>query len=114
MTTPADELRAAADKLRRICNAAAPGPWTISKVSPYTDPLLMSRFEETPDNEGVLVVGNVDLEPEDQAVVQLLHPGVGVALADWLEWQSAALTEGHIALPDAALAVARAINGSTR
>jgi hypothetical protein len=108
---PADELRTAAQTLQHACSAAAPGPWTVAKVPPYTDPLLLSRYKETPDSEDVLIVGTVDLEPEDRTVVQLLHPGVGAALADWLEWQARALEEGHIAAPDAALAVARQING---
>ncbi len=135
MTTPANELRQAADKLRRICTAAAPGPWTIAEVPPYTDPLLMSRYEETPDDEDVLIVGTVDLTPEDRAAVQLLHPGVGAALADWLEetakhydaavttarhiWGDegeekarAWLTTGHGRVGKEALAVARQINGA--
>ncbi|MFB7736221.1 hypothetical protein ACFC08_17910 [Streptomyces sp. NPDC056112] len=112
MTTPADELRAATQKLRSTCNAAAPGPWTIAKVPPYTDPLLMSRFEETPADGEVLIVGNIDIEPEDQAVVQLLHPGVGLALADLLDDQADGDDEGVI--NPWALAVARAINGSAR
>ncbi|MGW5126706.1 hypothetical protein ACWEQ7_22150 [Streptomyces sp. NPDC004069] len=133
---PAVELRTAAEKLRGTCAAAAPGPWTIAKVPPYTDPLLMSRYEETPDDEDVLIVGTVDLEPEDQAIVQLLHPGVGLALADWLDQaahhyecgiraaddvfrddpagREAFLTTGPGAPSPHALAVARAINGGTQ
>lgn len=84
-SVPAEELRAAAEKIRNVCNAAAPGPWTIAKVPPYTMPLLMSRFQETPDDGEVLIVGNVDIAPEEQAVVQVLHPGTGLAVADWLE-----------------------------
>lgn len=128
MTTPVDELRAAADKLRSTCNAAAPGPWTIAKVPPYTDPLLMSRLHETPDDGDVLIVGNIDVEPEDQAVVQLLHPGVGTALVDWLDaeaaiWAAMETVKAEygpkglkVTMPLSthaqALAVARAINGA--
>lgn len=115
--TIADELRAAADKLRTVCSAAAPGPWTIANVPPFTDPLLMSRYEETPDDGDVLIVGNIDIEPEDQAVVQLLHPGVGTALANWLDSTATSLAASthpgwqECVAPDA-VAVARAINGS--
>ncbi|MEU1088908.1 hypothetical protein ABZ401_19095 [Streptomyces sp. NPDC005892] len=84
-TTPAATLRAAAAKLRATCSAAAPGPWTIASVPPYTDPLLMSRYEETPDDGEVLIVGSVDVDESEQAHIALMHPGVGLALADWLD-----------------------------
>lgn len=124
LITPGNELRAQADKLRTLCNAATPGPWTITKVPPYTDPLLMSRYEETPDNGDVLIAGSVDVDPSDQAVMQALHPGIGLALADLLEAVSndpddSALddpgSDRHdacdraVCAPAAALAVARAL-----
>ncbi|MFH9812533.1 hypothetical protein ACH4NO_18295 [Streptomyces olivaceus] len=117
--TPADEMLAAADKLRSTCTAASPGPWKIAKVRPYTDPLLMSRYDETPDDKEVLIAGSIDVDPSDQAVVQMLHPGVGVALAEWLETEAAQpLTAQHgprctaDCTTTAALAVARQINGA--
>lgn len=82
---PADELRAAAEKLRGRATAATPGPWTIAKVPPYTDPLLMSGYDETPDDGEVLIAGNVDVEPGDAAYIAAMHPGVGTALAAWLD-----------------------------
>ncbi|MEU9670367.1 hypothetical protein AB0E25_33300 [Streptomyces bobili] len=117
--TPADELRTAATKIRTTCDAASPGPWTIAKVPPFTMPLLMSRYEETPDDEDVLIVGNIDVEPEDQAVVQMLHPGVGAALADWLDTAAEYADkwppdhQANSPFRQGALAVARAVLGSS-
>ncbi len=114
MTGPAGEIRAAADKLRTTCTAATPGPWTIAKVPPYTDPLLISRYDETPADGDVLIAGSVDVAPEDQAVMQLLHPGIGLLLADWLDsWAVINISE-HAAMQEDlrhALKIARAING---
>jgi hypothetical protein len=110
--TPADELAAAATKLRTACTAASPGPWTITKVPPFTNPVIMSRYEETPDDGDVLIVGTIDVEPEEQAIVQMLHPGVGCALADWLD---SAARDAHEIGPDPhALAAARAVLGGPR
>lgn len=126
---PADLLRAAAEKLRAVSSTAADGPWTIANIPPFTDPVLMSRYEETPADGEVLIVGNVDVSDEDQAHIALMHPGVGLALADWLEregliWQaiddaSAAQEETGVKVTVGlsthaeALAVARQLLGTT-
>ncbi|MFJ9037937.1 hypothetical protein ACIRF8_15260 [Streptomyces sp. NPDC102406] len=119
--TPAEEITAAVEKLHNACMAAAPGPWKIAKVPPYTDPLIMSRYEETLNDEEVLIVGNIDVAPEDQAAIETLHPGVGLALAAWLDEEASLHADDGAAnsgdgsavncenFPHA-LAVARAIN----
>lgn len=113
---PAGQLRAAAEKLRAVSSAASAGPWTIANIPPYTDPVLMSRYEETPADGEVLIVGNVDVGEEDQAQIALMHPGVGLAVARWLEsWSGVDLSE-HGPMPEDAqhaLAVARQLLGTT-
>lgn len=115
MTTPADELRAAAEKLRAAADAATPGPWTA------TPDLMVGGWAVAqaplPDPEGPYFADFC--REEDATYIALMHPGVGQALAQWLcatachldanthpSWQ-----ETVAGLP---LAVARAINGDAR
>jgi hypothetical protein len=133
--TPADELRAAAEKVSSLAKAATPGPWTIIKIPPYTEPLLLSRYEETPDDGEVAVAGHVDVEPEDATYIAAMGPPVALALASWLDetahhyecsiraaddvfhddpaGREAFLTTGPGAPSTHALAVARQILGTT-
>ncbi|WP_158679187.1 hypothetical protein [Streptomyces sp. Tu 6176] len=54
------------------------------------------------------------MHTQHAAYAATMGPALGCALADWLDWQARALTEGQIAVPEAAVAVARAINGGQR
>ncbi|MEV5261773.1 hypothetical protein AB0L02_27500 [Streptomyces anulatus] len=112
---PADQLHAAAAKLRAVSSAATDGPWTIANIPPYTDPVLMSRYEETPADGEVLIVGNVGVGEEDQAQIALMHPGVGLAMADWLDVAAEYYTPGpaHPTHVVHALAVARQLLGTS-
>lgn len=105
----AEELRAAAGKIRAAAEAASPDSWE-SDCGMVTDP------------DGYRVADARD--SDDAAYIATMHPGVGAALADWLESTAAtieavirkhedAATEfSHWVAP--ALAVARAINGGPR
>lgn len=107
--TPADEMLAAADKIRHAADTAhraSPSPWTVDDkeyVVRAADGMIVADRSCT----------DHPAERADLPYIAAMHPGVGAALADWLEWQAAALDEGRIAIPDAALAVARQINGTS-
>ena len=83
----AELLRKAATILRERAEAATPGPWRVcaegsegSRIAPdCADKRERSRFI------GVL---NGRVQPEDgrnAAYIATMHPGAGLALADWLE-----------------------------
>lgn len=106
MTTPADELRIAATKLRKLAADATPGPWRRPLNTRYkatvTGPLpegergawIDGIDPETGEREQCTVAmvptwsngrhsrqrGGRDLE-----YIAAMHPGVGVAIAEWLE-----------------------------
>ncbi|MER5482958.1 hypothetical protein ABT024_07040 [Streptomyces sp. NPDC002812] len=127
--TPAEELRAAAALLRdRLVSAATEGPWHVTEYDVYT--------QQSYDFEAGLgtAPGRVDVVGHgyegggfdrlcDAQYVAAMHPGVGAALADWLDAASAHVRAGYVccdsgadrcyesATPQA-LAVARTILGS--
>jgi hypothetical protein len=119
VTTPADELRAAAEKLRSLAHAATPGPWrqhdTHLGQYGYTATVLSGEGNDT-DLRAWLP--SMSQEPWDEtrnawpdaAYIAAMHPGVGRALADLLDDQADGDDEGEI--NPWALAVARQINGT--
>ncbi|NUV65702.1 hypothetical protein G6W57_01050 [Streptomyces sp. CAI-121] len=107
---PADQLRAAAEKLRATAASATPGPWKMTGVGDFGWSVSAPGVE-TPDTEQ----GRTDAE-----LVALMHPGVGLALAVWLDRAADAsdhhgLGEGGVVatLVHPALAVARQLLGTT-
>ena len=141
MTTPAEDLRAAAAKLRELATAATPGPWrqhdTHLGQYGYTATVLSGEGNDT-DLRAWLP--SMSQEPWDEArnvwpdaaYIAAMHPGVGLALAELLEhhalhvdavhkaaanvWhegeaERAEWVEKQISTP--ALAVARAITGGS-
>lgn len=139
MTTPAEELRAAAARLRALAADATPGPWrqhdTHLGQYGYTATVLSGKGNDT-DLRAWLP--SMSHEPWDErrnvwsdaAYIAAMHPGVGAALADWLETEARVDVEDQAALraegrspeeehrsctvamctTEAALAVARLIN----
>jgi hypothetical protein len=107
MTTPADELRAAAETLRTAATAAdtkRPAPWTPGAAGSVLSP-----------REGGVdyVTGyTINSGPQIAAYIALMHPDVGHALADLIDDQADGDDEGVI--NPWALAVARALNGDAR
>lgn len=137
MTTPSDELRAAAKKLRTLAGAATPGPWTrplntryrATVYAPLPDDEL-SRYTDVKPGERVSVVqcgtwSNGAFfrkrSGRDLDYIATMHPAVGLAVAAWLD--GCAGQAADMPGPDdwgvcdepgsvqQALAVARAING---
>jgi hypothetical protein len=111
--TPAEEIRAAAEKLRGLIAFLGDnrGPWYVSAPE--------SGYPQTVSNMGVpYLVATTYTGPEipifaTAEYIAATHPGVGKAVAAWLEsWDGIELSEGG-PLPDDfahALAVARAVN----
>lgn len=102
MTTAADELRTAADRLRALAadvnaDIAANPYWESAEHPPHDYP---NRYARGVDN---------GLGGPAGTYAAAMHPGVGAALADLLDDQADGDDEGVI--NPWALAVARAING---
>ena len=132
MTTPADELRTAAETLRKLAADATPAPWTWKRWHSDTcpadcdDPTCFLLIVGSPcgpvgdadvDREVFAVERSVQERGESDAdYIAAMHPGVGLALADWLESTAESLdATTHPGWQETvsphALAVARAING---
>lgn len=119
--TPAEELRAAAEKLRALATAASPGPWTAEPViygppcDGWGDPSVWEIHSkgysvvshQTHEGGGIDQAGNAEW-------IAAMHPGVGAALADWLD--VAAVNADVLTWPNQfiehALAVAHAVLGT--
>lgn len=129
MTAPADELRAAAETLRDLAKAATPGPWrqhdTHLGQYGHTATVLSGEGNDTDLRAWLPTMSQESWDETrnvwaDGAYIAVAHPGVGSALADWLD-VAAEHCRGHYLCCDngpcsetakPALAVARALNGS--
>jgi hypothetical protein len=113
--TPADELRAAAQLIRERLMPVTEAPWT-----------RWTEQESVPGWDGFIVIGDdapIDADEcnpiarfyteEDARWALLMHPGVGEALADWLETAAEYYAPGamHPTHVVRALVVARAVLG---
>jgi hypothetical protein len=94
--TPDEELRAAAEKLRALAATATPGPWTAKPVI-YGPPedgwgepsdWEISSKDHTVISHQMHEGGGIDHGP-NAAFITAMHPGVGAALADWLDFHAA-------------------------
>lgn len=108
--TPADILRAAAERLRELADAAPEPPWTEDGVGDIGFGVSMG---------GGRGVDTGDDGPDGRALAQhiaAMHPGLARALADWLaSWTGIEVAEDGPLAEELrhALAVARQILGST-
>jgi len=117
MTTPADELAAAVETLRaRLTDPElTPGPWLSLD---HGDRLLYDG-PGAEDQPPVYVVDEPMSNGANADYIELMHPGVGAALADWLETTAEALAATthpgwQECVASNALAVARQINAAAR
>ena len=104
---PADELRTAAEKIRTLSKA-------ISAPDERDQVFHAEGTDVTQGRTGLYDVATTQTT-ELADYIAAMHPGVGTALAAWLEsWTGIEMYEAHALPEDArhALAVARAINGS--
>jgi hypothetical protein len=127
-TSPADELRQAAATLEKLL-AALPvdqwngRPWHAEECSDTDDmtpcPCIVAQGEyrdfDQPQDPPIQYVADAE-NPEFAAFIAAMHPGVGAALAKWLDsWTGIDLYEAGSLPEDAkhALAVARQINAAS-
>lgn len=118
MTTPADELHAAARTLRSLLADPhlTPGPW----LSMDRGDRLLWDGEGAEDQQPVYVVDEPMSNGANADYIAVLHPDVAHGLADWLETEAQTWAGDEIhyrcspgtCTLDAALAVARQINRS--
>lgn len=137
MTTPADELTTAAQRLRKLADDATPGPWlrplntrykaTVTGALPEGERgSWLDGIDPTTGERERCTVAMVPMWSNgrhsrqrggrDLEYIAAMHPGVGQALADWLDAEATRLTATtHPGWQDTVaphpLAVARAING---
>jgi hypothetical protein len=110
----ADELRDAAEIMRERAQAATQGPWVAWVMG--SEGYLVLREGGTVRDRGRNRVARVglkdwDSDKADAEHIAGMHPGVALALADWLELR--ARQDGGFASQEAALAVARAYLGTS-
>ena len=91
-----DELRAAAKLMRERASLVPPPPWHLHRTQITTD-------------DGANVIADSGL-PERSRYVASWHPGVALAVAEWLEAEAADAEVFPLRFPQA-LAVARAYLG---
>jgi hypothetical protein len=111
----ADVLRRAAERLREVAGNATPGPWWDDFGGVRVGILPRSRHLVTNGFPNVVAITDrrgVGGEA-DAAYVATMHPGVAIALADWLDMYAVYVGNGGIYGLAPALAVARAILGET-
>ena len=113
--TAADELRAAAAKLRAATTDATPGPWTVDwPTGQWGD---ADRDAELIGGGKQLATYNVEYRgPLNAAYTALVNPAVGLLLADWLASFDGIDINEHAAMAEDAthaLRIARAINQET-
>ncbi len=108
----AELLRKAAATLRMRADIATDGPWRVSAEGSEGSRIAPASGTK---REQARFIANINgrIQPQDgsnAAYIAMMHPGVGLALADWLE--DAALRRQYTPTPpDRALAIARLIVG---
>lgn len=84
MTTPADELRAAATRLRELAVAVPAPPWKPGGIGDYGWTI---HIGDTTSRDWTSIDTRMDDE-QGRALARFIaamHPGIGAALADWLD-----------------------------
>ena len=116
MSTAADELRAASARLRELAGRATDAPWSTAWNGQQYE--LRGPDEAAyPIAEWTYAINTTEPKVSEERAecntadadwIAAMHPGVGHALADWLD--SAAEDAEQIGADFRALAVARQIN----
>lgn len=121
--TPAAVLKGAADEIRQLATEATPGPWH-AWAGTYPHLVIQGPPGVLSEAKGIVSTNLAVNERADSSWIAALHPGVGMALADWLESTAATVeavtrkhadaapTDAHWLAP--ALAVAQQILGAQR
>ena len=121
--SPAGTLRRAAETLRTASAAATPGDWTAHLLPPNEHHSHPAHWVKTEYDDGNTttsqVVADCPWRQADARYIAAMHPGVGAALAAWLESVSARVDqmtylEWRGGVEPEALAVAVAVLGEQR
>lgn len=121
--TPADELRAAATRIRALAENAPAAPWRLEWQNQELQLIDSAHSPNYPIAEWTYAVATWEPDASEQRAecdtsapdyIAAMHPVVGLALADWLEYEAGRIERlhGHGAVtyaPAPALAVARAL-----
>lgn len=99
----AERLARAAQELRERAEAANEGPWSVDRGWGEGYSVWAQGFN--------LGGGHGDLVKSDAAYIALMHPGLGLALADWLDnvseqharWYDDGLTRDALRVADVVL-----------
>jgi hypothetical protein len=107
--SPSKILTAAAKLLREQAGNAqhiSPAPWTVDQGGAYGAGVVLAR-------DGATIIADRSCDEHEDAIdlpyIALMHPGVGLALADWLNDAAEGDAQGEI--NPYALAVARQLLG---
>ena len=112
----ADELRQAAETLRARAEKADPHPWKQDSSVPG-DTVIFDRDGEWTTNvaSSRTYASGVVCHDHDEAngiYIATMHPGVGLALADWLYHEAVSAKAGVVIGADyPSMRLARLING---
>ncbi|MEV0556280.1 hypothetical protein AB0I27_22860 [Streptomyces sp. NPDC050597] len=113
----ADELRTAAAKLRALAEASTPGNWWAEELPPnehHKHPAhwVKTEYEDGPSLISSQVIADCPWKQADAAYIATMHPGVGKALADWLDYEADLMGPGseRRGRTNHPLALARLIN----
>ena len=101
--SPADTLRAAALRLRALAEEATPGPWrqhdTHLDLGGHTATVFSGTGNDTSLRAWLPTMSHEPWDDRrnvwaDASYIAAMHPGVGTALADWLD-SAASLVTGY-------------------
>lgn len=108
-SAPAEELRAAATRLRVLADRATPGPWAADHSVPYGH-----RVGGSDEADWVAWTGEhgESGSEADAAYIAAMHPVIALALANWLN-ETARNTEPFGRANAHAVEVARQILGTS-
>lgn len=96
MPEPAEQMRAAAQRLRTLAEAATPGPWMHATNTGRKDGIsLVGAMANRGTGKAVAVFAEPDVRQRaaDAAYVAAMHPGVTLALAEVLEKAAADIAD---------------------
>lgn len=112
--SPAEILTVAAKLLREQAGNAqhiSPAPWTVDREGAYGTGVVLAK-------DGATIIADRSCDDHEDAIdlpyIALVHPGVGLALADWLDSLTGIEFSEHGPMPDEmvhALTLARQLLG---
>ena len=106
----ADELRQAAETLRARAQASSRAPWVVDGEGDLEGTEVRAARGAGPTVAQTVPLG-YERRRANAAYIATMHPGVGLALADWLDDEAKAAGYHENRIIPSALTIARLING---